>query len=59
MTDIKFYKLNVDENQATSAKYGVRSIPTILAFENGEKVSEIIGAMPEDILRERIEKAFA
>jgi thioredoxin 1 len=58
MKDIKFFKLNVDENQATSANYGVRSIPTILAFKKGEKVGEIIGAMPEDILKQKIEQSF-
>jgi len=36
-------KLNVDENKATAAKYGVRSIPTIILFKNGEIVQQFVG----------------
>jgi thioredoxin 1 len=50
--------LNVDENQATSANYGVRSIPTLICFRKGEKIGEIIGALPKDMLKEKIEHIF-
>lgn len=36
-------KLNVDENNATAAKYGVMSIPTLLIFKDGEEVERIVG----------------
>jgi thioredoxin 1 len=49
---IVFGKLNVDENRATSAKYGIMSIPTLLVFKNGELVDRIIGAMPKEMLKE-------
>jgi len=41
---VKIAKLNVDENQNTMIKYGVRSIPTLIVFKNGEPVSMKVGA---------------
>ncbi len=38
-------KLNVDENQGISQKYGIRSIPTLLLFQDGEKVDTKVGAL--------------
>ncbi len=54
--EIVFAKLNVDENQETAAQYGIRSIPNLLVFKNGEKVGDIVGAMPEKQLLEQINK---
>lgn len=48
-------KLNSDENQALSARYGVRSIPAVKAFVNGEPVDEFLGALPEGRVREFID----
>ena len=58
MTDIKFYKLDVDANQQTSSQFGVRSIPTLLLFKKGEKIGEIIGAYPKDMMKEKITETF-
>jgi thioredoxin len=44
---IKFGKLDVDDNQDTAIKYGVRSIPTILVFKDGVVKQTIIGAVPK------------
>ncbi len=44
---IKVAKLDVDSNQQSSIKYGVRSIPTVLFFKGGELVDNIIGAVPK------------
>jgi thioredoxin 1 len=44
---IKFGKLDVDDNQDTAIKYGVRSIPTILVFKDGVVKEKIIGAVPK------------
>jgi thioredoxin 1 len=52
-------KLNTDENQQTMLRYGVRGIPTLLFFRNGQLVDRIIGAVPrakiEAKLREHVE----
>jgi len=40
---IKVVKMNVDENPATPARYGVRAIPTVLAFRGGQVVEQITG----------------
>ena len=49
-------KMNVDENPATPAKYGIRGIPTMILFNNGEAVDRIIGAQPKDIVENMIKK---
>jgi thioredoxin 1 len=43
---VKIVKLNVDENPATAAKYGIMSIPTLMLFKNGELASRQVGAAP-------------
>jgi len=53
---IVFCKLNVDENRSITMKYGIQSIPTLLALQNGELVDQIIGAMPRHELEGRITK---
>ena len=52
---VVFGKLNVDENQQTSAKYAIMSIPTMLVFKNGELVDKFVGAMPKEMLKNKIE----
>lgn len=43
----KIVKMNVDDNQATPAQFGVRSIPTLLLFKNGQVVATQVGALPK------------
>lgn len=50
---VKVGKLDVDDNQNTSIKYGVRSIPTVLFFNNGKVADTIIGAVPKSIFVEK------
>ncbi len=52
---IKFCKLNVDENYETAMKYQVMSIPLLLFFNGGQKFDESLGAVPEDLIRPKIE----
>lgn len=51
---IKIGKLDVDENQQTSIKYGVRSIPTLLVFKGGKVVDTIIGAVPKNMIVQKL-----
>jgi thioredoxin 1 len=52
---LKFCKLNVDENPQMAKKYRVMSIPLLLFFKDGKKVDESVGAVPERVLRPKIE----
>ena len=52
---IVFGKLNVDENQKTSMKYQIMSIPTMLIFKNGNLIDKLIGAIPKDQLKQKLE----
>ena len=44
---VKVVKMNIDESPQTPGTYGIRSIPTVLAFKNGEVVSQLTGARPK------------
>lgn len=48
-------KLNVDENPQVTARFGVRSIPTLLVFKNGQIVDKQIGAVPKSVLASKLE----
>jgi thioredoxin 1 len=52
---IKFCKLNVDENNEMAMKYRVMSIPLLLFFKDGEQVDDVVGAVPETMLRPKVE----
>jgi thioredoxin 1 len=51
---VKIVKVNVDENPAIAAKYGIMSIPTLMLFKNGELTSRQIGAAPKTKLQQWI-----
>jgi len=51
-------KLNIDENPKTAIKYGVRSIPTLIMFKNGEPMAMQVGAAPKSRLSDWIKKAI-
>lgn len=51
---IKIVKINIDENPNIPSKFGIRSIPTIILFENGKNVATKMGALPKDTIKEWI-----
>ncbi|NOK19827.1 thioredoxin [Corallococcus carmarthensis] len=53
---VKFAKLDIDTNQDTPQKYGVRSIPTLLLFKGGKVVDQIVGAVPRARIEEVVRK---
>jgi thioredoxin 1 len=52
-------KVNVDENPGVSAKFGIRSIPTLLVFKNGEIVDKQVGAVPKGVLSQKLDAQLA
>jgi thioredoxin 1 len=48
-------KLDVDANPVTAQRYGVRSIPTLIYFRNGQEVDRVLGAQPAHVLRQKLE----
>ncbi|MCT8998175.1 thioredoxin [Chelativorans intermedius] len=56
---IKVAKLNIDENPELAAQYGVRSIPTLMLFKNGEVADMKVGAAPKTVLSAWIGEAVA
>ena len=54
----KIVKINIDDNQNTPSQFGVRSIPTLILFKNGNEVEKIIGAQSKDKLKALIDSAL-
>lgn len=55
----KVGKVNVDDNPEISVKYGIRSIPALLIFKNGEVVDQIIGAVPKAQIKKQLDAQLA
>ena len=55
---VKVGKVNVDENPATPSNYGVRGIPTLILFKDGEILDQIVGALPKNQLQSMLDKAL-
>ena len=56
ITNVEFYKCNVDEADAIAGQFGIQSIPTLIMFKNGEILDKRIGASSKASLKEWIEK---
>jgi thioredoxin 1 len=53
---VKVAKMDVDSNNATPMRYGVRSIPTLLVFKGGQVQEQIVGYMPKEQIQKALEK---
>lgn len=53
---VKVVKVDTDESASIAAKYGIRSIPTLMIFKNGSKVDTVIGAVPRSTLLNTLNK---
>jgi thioredoxin 1 len=49
-------KVNTDENPNIASQYGIRSIPTLMIFKDGQKVDMVVGAVPKATLANTLEK---
>ena len=56
---VNFFKMNTDENPQVPSKHGIRSIPSLLIFKNGELAGTIVGFRPKGDLKKRIDEALA
>jgi thioredoxin 2 len=56
---VRVAKLNVDENPATAARFGVQSIPTLLLLKGGRELDRIVGVQPKAVIVQRIERVAA
>lgn len=53
---VRIVKMNIDENPAAPGRYGIRSIPTLLAFQDGQVVEQVQGARPKSALEEMVQR---
>lgn len=53
---VKFVKLNTDENPQVAGQFGIRSIPTLMVFKDGQRVDMVVGAVPKTTLSNTLEK---
>jgi thioredoxin 1 len=53
---VKVVKVNTDENPSTASQYGIRSIPTLMIFKEGQRVDMVVGAVPKTTLANTLEK---
>jgi len=54
---VRFAKVNVDECRDIPAKFGIRGIPTLILFQDGKKVNELVGNQPKDKIRAMLAKS--
>lgn len=56
VSNARFVKIDVDENENLANKYQISSIPTLMIFKNGTPVDTLVGFMPKDSLKEAVIK---
>jgi thioredoxin 1 len=53
---VKVVKVDVDDNQELAGQFGIRSIPTLLIFKDGDRVDQLVGSVPSDRIREHLDE---
>ncbi|MBY0470662.1 thioredoxin [bacterium] len=56
---VKVFKMNVDENPQTPTQFHIRGIPTVILFQNGKVVEQLVGNQPKEAFVEAIQKHLA
>jgi thioredoxin 1 len=56
LKNVKFAKVNIDDNSALAGKFKVMSIPCLIIFKNGKEVERVVGAQPAEGIEEKIKK---
>jgi thioredoxin 1 len=56
---LRFVKVDIDQSPGLASKYRITGVPSLLLFENGGVVDQIVGALPPQMLRERLDAALA
>jgi thioredoxin 2 len=56
---VRVVKLNVDDNPRTAARFGLRSIPTLLVLKGGREIDRLVGVQPKQEIARRLERAIA
>lgn len=51
-------KMDVDQNSQVPAQFGIRSIPTLMVFKNGQLIDKVIGAVPKNVLEQKLQAAI-
>lgn len=54
---VNVFKMDIDSNPETPARYGVRGIPTVILFKNGQVVDQVVGAVPKSEIERLLKKA--
>lgn len=55
MTEVSFYNVDVDEEDALSEQYGITNIPAVLVMKDGVKLDILVGFKPKDVIKDEIE----
>jgi thioredoxin 1 len=56
---LKVIKVNVDQNEATPSRYGIRGIPALLFFKNGKVADQIVGYVGQDVIEQKVQRLLA
>jgi thioredoxin 1 len=56
---VKIAKFDIDDSPQVPARFGIMSVPTVIFFKDGERVDQVMGLVPEENLREKVEALLA